>query len=148
IGLGLPRLTAGVRRLLRLAIPGVFAGGVTQINIVIGTIIASLAPGAVSYLYYADRIYQLPLGIVGVAVGVVLLPDLARQLRAGRNEIAAHTQNLSLEFAMALTLPAALALALLAHPIIKVLFERGEFGPADTAASAAALVAFAAGLPA
>ena len=79
-----PRLTAGVRRLWRLAVPGILAGGIIQINIVVGTMIASLAPGAVSYLYYADRIYQLPLGVVGIAIGIVLLPDLSRQLRAGR----------------------------------------------------------------
>ncbi|MCW5716357.1 MAG: murein biosynthesis integral membrane protein MurJ [Bauldia sp.] len=142
-----PRLTPGVRRLFRLAVPGIVAGGVTQINIVVGTIIASLAPGAVSYLYYADRIYQLPLGIVGVAVGVVLLPDLTRQLQAGRSDLAAHSQNRSLELALALTLPAAVALAVLAQPIIHVLFERGAFDAADTMATARALTAFALGLP-
>ncbi|MCC6736078.1 MAG: murein biosynthesis integral membrane protein MurJ [Bauldia sp.] len=150
-GLGLrlqrPRLTPGVRRLWRLAVPGVIAGGVTQINIVVGTIIASLAPGAVSYLYYADRIYQLPLGIVGVAIGVVLLPDISRQLQAGRADVAVHTQNRALEFALALTLPAAIALAVLAQPIIHVLFERGAFDAADTVATARALTAFALGLP-
>jgi putative peptidoglycan lipid II flippase len=101
----------------------------------------------VSYLYYADRIYQLPLGIVGVAIGIVLLPDLTRQLRSGRPELARHTQNRSLEFAMALTLPAAIALVVLAEPIITVLFERGAFSPADTHATASALAAFALGLP-
>src|SRR5262245_14525865 len=78
-----PRMTEGVRRLISLGIPGVVSGGVTQINIVIGTVIASLQAGAVSHLYYADRVYELPLAIVGVAIGVVLLPDVARQLRAG-----------------------------------------------------------------
>ena len=72
-----PRYTAGVKRLVELGIPGVIAGGITQINIVVGTMIATLQAGAVSYLYYADRLYQLPLGIVGVAIGVVLLPDLS-----------------------------------------------------------------------
>lgn len=149
LGLGLrrPRLTPGMRRLTRLAVPGVLAGGITQINIVVGTIIASLAPGAVSYLYYADRVYQLPLGIVGIAIGVVLLPDLTRQLRSGRDDVAGHTQNRALEFAMALTLPAAIALLVLAVPITRVLFERGEFTAADSSATAAALTAFAAGLP-
>jgi putative peptidoglycan lipid II flippase len=150
-GMGLPllrpRLTRRVRQFLRLVVPGAVSGGVTQINIVIGTIIASLVPGAVSYLYYADRLYQLPLGIVGVAIGVVLLPDLARQLRAGQSETARHTQNRALEFAMALTLPAAIALAVLAVPLVHVLFERGEFDASDTAATAAALAAFAVGLP-
>ncbi len=142
-----PRLTSGVRRLAKLAVPGVLAGGVTQINLVIGTIIASLAPGAVSYLYYADRLYQLPLGIVGVAIGVVLLPDLARALGNGLADVASHTQNRALEFALALTLPAAVALAVLATPIIAILFERGVFTEADTTATASALAAFALGLP-
>jgi putative peptidoglycan lipid II flippase len=148
IGLRRPRLTTGVRRLIRLGVPGVVAGGITQINIVIGTMIASLAPGAVSYLYYADRLYQLPLGVVGIAIGVVLLPDLSRALRAGRDDLAGHSQNRAVEFAMALTLPASVALFVMADPIIAVLFQRGSFGPADTVETANALAAFAAGLPA
>lgn len=143
-----PKLTAAVRRLWALAIPGILAGGVTQINIVIGTMIASMAPGAVSYLYFADRIYQLPLGIVGIAIGVVLLPDLSRQLRSGRMDLVDNAQNRSLEFAMALTLPASIALIVMPEPIINVLFERGSFGADDTAATAMALAAFAVGLPA
>lgn len=143
-----PRLTPRVRRLLQLIVPGALAGGVTQINILVGTIIASLSAGAVSYLYYADRVYQLPLGIVGIAIGVVLLPDIARQLRSGNEASAADTQNRALEFSMALTLPAAIAMAIVAEPIIQVLFERGAFTAADTSETAAALVAFAAGLPA
>ncbi len=146
--LRLPRWTPGVKRLLRLAGPAVLAGGVVQINIVVGTIIASSQPGAVSWLYYADRLYQLPLGIVGIAIGVVLLPDLARALRAGRAAEAAHTQNRSIEFAAALTLPAAVALAVIPVPIIALLFQRGAFGPADTFATAPALAAYAVGLPA
>ena len=137
-----------MRKLIRLFIPGALAGGITQINILVGTIIASLAPGAVSYLYYADRLYGLPIGIIGVAVGVVLLPDLTKQLRSGQPERAMHSQNRSLEFAMALTLPAAVALIVLAEPIISVLFERGAFTAEDTAATSAALIAFVAGLPA
>jgi putative peptidoglycan lipid II flippase len=147
IALRRPRLTPRVRRLIKLGVPGVVAGGITQINIVIGTMIASLAPGAVSYLYYADRLYQLPLGIVGIAIGVVLLPDLSRQLRAGRDDLAGHSQNRAVEFAMALTLPSAVALFVMAEPIIEVLFQRGSFRPSDTIATAAALAAFAVGLP-
>ena len=142
-----PRITEGVRRLVTLGIPGLVSGGMTQITIVIGTIIASLQPGAVSYLYYSDRLYQLPLGIVGVAVGVVLLPELSRKLRAGDHAAAMDTQNRSLEFALLLTLPAAVALAFAADPIIRVLFERGAFKPEDTANTAAALGAIAFGLP-
>ena len=95
-----PRLTEGVRRLVRLGIPGVIAGGITQVNILIGTIIASLQDSAVSWLYYADRIYQLPLGVIGIAVGVVLLPDLSRKLRAGNHQAAIESKNRSLEFSM------------------------------------------------
>jgi len=142
-----PVWNSDLRRLVRLGLPGVISGGVTQINIVIGTVIASLQAGAVSYLYYADRLYQLPLGIVGVAVGVVLLPDLARSLRAGDHRSVMDNQNRSIEFALLLTLPAALALAVAAEPIIRVLFERGAFGVADTRATAWALTAFAIGLP-
>ncbi|MBN8993763.1 MAG: murein biosynthesis integral membrane protein MurJ [Rhizobiales bacterium] len=143
-----PRWTPGVKRLTRLAGPSVIAGGITQINIVVGTIVASLQAGAVSWLYYADRLYQLPLGIVGIAVGIVLLPDLARALRAGRAEDASHAQNRSMEFAAALTLPASVALFVIPAAIIHVLFERGAFTAADTAATAPALAAYAVGLPA
>jgi putative peptidoglycan lipid II flippase len=146
--LKLPRMTDGVRRLLALGIPGLIAGGITQINIVIGTIIASLEASAVSYLYYADRLYQLPLGIVGVAIGVVLLPDLSRHLGAGNGAAAMDSQNRSMELALLLTLPAAVALLVAAEPIIRVLFERGVFTAQDTEATAWALAAFAVGLPA
>jgi putative peptidoglycan lipid II flippase len=142
-----PRVTPGVKRLIRLGIPGVISGGITQINIVVGTIIASLQAGAVSYLYYADRLYQLPLGIVGVAIGVVLLPDLSRRLAAGDHRSAMDSQNRSLEFGLLLTVPSAVALAVASEPIIRVLFERGAFTAADTAATAPALAAFALGLP-
>jgi len=148
LNLGWPRYTDSVRRLVQLGIPGVISGGITQINIVVGTIIASLQAGAVSYLYYADRMYQLPLGIVGVAVGVVLLPDLVRSLRAGDKNAVIDSQNRSIEFALLLTLPAAVALYLAAEPIIRVLFERGAFAAVDTPPAAAALAAFAVGLPA
>ena len=103
---------------------------------------------AVSWLYYADRIYQLPLGLVGIAIGVVLLPDLSRKLRASDGDGALHSQNRSLELALLLTLPAAVALMVVPMPIIQVLFERGAFSGADTIATSAALAAFAAGLPA
>ena len=143
-----PRMTDGMRRLITLGIPGVIAGGVTQLNIMIGTVIASQEPGAVSQLYYADRLYELPLAIVGIAIGVVLLPDVSRQLRAGNHEGVLDSQNRSLEFAMLLTVPAAVALAVVPIPIVKVLFERGAFTAADTANTAAVLSVFALGLPA
>jgi putative peptidoglycan lipid II flippase len=148
LSLRLPNWNDGMRRLVSLGIPGVIAGGITQINIVVGTIIASLQAGAVSFLYYADRLYQLPLGIVGIAIGVVLLPELSRKLRAGDTAAVQESQNRSLEFALMLTVPAAIALAIAAEPIVSVLFERGAFTAADSAATAAALVAFSFGLPA
>ena len=143
-----PRLTPGVRRLLALGIPGVIAGGITQINIIIGTFIATLQDGAVSWLYYADRLYQLPLGVVGIAIGVVLLPDLSRKFQEGNRAAAFESQNRSLEFSLILTLPAALALFIIPDQIISVLFERGAFSAQDTQATSLALAAFALGLPA
>jgi putative peptidoglycan lipid II flippase len=136
-----------MRRLIRLGIPGVIAGGVTQINIVIGTVVASLQDGAVSHLYYADRVYELPLAIVGIAIGVVLLPDVSRHLRAGDHAAVMDSQNRSLEFAMLLTVPAAVALAVVPVEIVKGLFERGAFTAADTPATAYALAIFSLGLP-
>lgn len=143
-----PRYSPAMKRLVELGIPGLISGGITQINIVVGTIIASLQAGAVSYLYYADRLYQLPLGIVGIAIGVVLLPELSRQLRAGNRPAVMDSQNRSLEFALVLTIPAAIALAIAAEPIIAVLFQRAAFTAADTVSTAWALRAFAIGLPA
>ena len=142
-----PRLSDDMRRLVTLGIPGIIAGGITQINIVIGSMIASLQDGAVSYLYYADRLYELPLAIVGIAIGVVLLPDTSRHLRAGNHAAVMDSQNRSLEFAMLLTIPAAVALAVVPWPIVATLFERGAFGPDDTRAVAGALAIFAIGLP-
>jgi putative peptidoglycan lipid II flippase len=147
--LPVPRLTPSVRRTLAVMAPGTIGAGVTQLNLLISTALASLLPsGSVSYLYYADRLNQLPLGVVGIAVGTAILPPLSRQVRLGHLDDAVGTQNRGLEFALFLTLPAAVALALLAMPILAVLFQRGAFGAADTAATAAALSAYAAGLPA
>jgi putative peptidoglycan lipid II flippase len=143
-----PRITPGVRRLLRLIAPAAVGAGVTQVNLLVDTVIATLLPtGAVSYLYYADRVHQLPLGVVGVAVGTALLPLMARQIGAGSHEAARANQNRAVEFSILLALPAAVALAILAAPITSVLFERGAFGPAESRATAWALAAFAAGLP-
>jgi putative peptidoglycan lipid II flippase len=144
-----PRLTPEVRRLLRRALPVAFGAGVYQVNVMAGTVLASLLPGgSVSYLFYADRLSQLPYGIIGVAVSTALLPLLSRQLRTGENSAAIHSQNRALEFAIFLMLPAAAALMVLADPIIDVLFRRGAFGPAEVRQTAAALQAFALGLPA
>lgn len=143
-----PRLTRSVKRLLSLGVPGVIAGGITQLNILVGTIIASTQDSAVSFLYYADRLYQFPLGIVGIAMGVVLLPVLSRHIRRDELEIASDTQNRAMELALALTLPAAAVLYLVPDAAIRLMFERGNFTAADTVATGAALAAFAWGLPA
>jgi putative peptidoglycan lipid II flippase len=145
----LPRLTPRVKQTLRIMGPGVLGAGVTQLNLVISTALASLLPGgSVSYLYYADRLNQLPLGVVGIAVATAILPPLSRQVRTGDLAGAAATQNRGVELALLLTLPAAAAFIVLAQPIMTVLFERGAFGPVEAAATAAALSAYAAGLPA
>jgi len=145
----LPRLTPGVRRVLRLMGPGAIGAGVLQVNILVGTIIASFLPtGAVSYLYYADRLYQLPLGVIGIAIGTALLPQLSREVRAGRLDGAVQMKNRSIEIAMLLTLPAAVALMTIPGEIVLALFQRGAFGAADVEATAYAVAAFAAGLPA
>jgi putative peptidoglycan lipid II flippase len=143
-----PRLTPAVRRLLRLMLPASLTAGAMQINLLVGTIIATVQGSAVSYLYYADRVYQLPLGVVGIAIGTALLPTLARNLRSGAADAAMDAQARALEFSLLLTLPAAAALMVVAGPIITVLFERGAFAAADSVATSRALVAFAVGLPA
>ena len=148
IGFRRPRLTPNVRRLLWLALPAAITGGITQINTLVGTAIASGQAGAVPALNLADRVYQLPLGVVGVAVGVVLLPELARALRAGHLVEAGSLQNRSIEFTLFLTLPAAAALLTMSEPIVRVLYERGAFSPEDTAVVAEVLAIFGLGLPA
>lgn len=144
-----PRWTPRVARLVKLATPVAIGGGVQQISVMLDVVWASLLPvGTISALYYADRIAQLPLGVVGIAIGTALLPLLARELRAGNTQSAMTNQNRALEFGLLFSLPAAVALWFLADPIIRVLFERGRFTSEDTLRTASALAAFAAGLPA
>jgi putative peptidoglycan lipid II flippase len=144
-----PRLTPEVKQLLVKVVPGAVGAGVYQVNLLINTIIAShVANGAVSFLNYADRVNQLPLGVVGIAIGTALLPTLTRQLRAGDQAAAGNSQNRAMELGLLLTLPAAFAMATIAHPIIALLFERGSFTAADTDQVAPALTAFSFGLPA
>ena len=143
-----PRLTPELKRLAVIAAPAVLAGGVVQINLLVGRQVASFTEKAVSWLNYADRLYQLPLGVVGIAVGVVLLPELSRRLRAGEAGAGQHAFNRGLEFALMLTLPSAVALAVIAQPLVSVLFGRGAWTEADTTATALALAVYAAGLPA
>jgi putative peptidoglycan lipid II flippase len=144
-----PAITQEVRLVLKRMVPGVIGAGVVQLNLAVDIIIASLLPsGAISFLYYADRVAQLPLGVIGVAVGTALLPLLARQLRTGQALSAHRSINRAVELALLLTVPAAVGLAVASGPIIAALFQRGAFGAAEAAASSAALVAYAVGLPA
>lgn len=144
----MPRLTPDVKRVITLSVPGIISGGIMQINLVIATMIATTIEGGVAFLYYADRLYQLPLGVIGVAIGVVLLPDMSRKLRAGNEAGALQSQNRALELSLFLTIPSAFALMAIAMPIIRTVYEHGAFTRADTAAVAPAVLCFAAGLPA
>ena len=143
-----PKFSPDVKRVLALSIPGIISGGIMQINLLIATVIATGIDHAVAYLYYADRLYQLPLGVIGVAIGVVLLPDLSRKLRAGDTQAALNSQNRALELSLFLTIPAAIALMAIPGPILHTVFEHGAFGADDTLAVAPTVLAFATGLPA
>ena len=144
-----PRLTPDIRKLFRLMLPAAVGAGVMQINLLVDVLLASLLPtGAISYLYYADRVNQLPLGVVGIAIGTALLPLLSRQVKAGEDAAALVSQNRALEIALLLTLPATAGLVVLAGPIVEVLFQRGAFTVADAQATGLALAAYALGLPA
>ncbi len=144
-----PRLSQDVKDVLRRMLPLALGVGVYQINILINNALATLvSAGAVSWLYFADRVNQLPLGVVGVAIGVALLPLLSRQIQGGDERAAADSQNRAIELSLLLTVPAAAGIAFLAEPITATLFERGEFTAEDRSAVSAALVAFSVGLPA
>jgi len=127
--------------------PGLIAAGIPQLKLIAGAMIASASPAAVSWLYYANRLYELPLGVVSIAIASVLVPAIAGSVRTGGHSEIAEAQGRGFEIAIALALPAAIAFAVLAVPIARTLFERGAFGAADTAAVAAALTAICAGLP-
>ncbi|MAK65029.1 MAG: murein biosynthesis integral membrane protein MurJ [Maricaulis sp.] len=143
-----PRWTPGVKRLVALGVPGAFAAGVTQINLTISQIAASFQDGANALLYFADRLYQLPLGVIGIGMGVVLLPVISRRIAAGDERGAANGMNRALEFSMALTLPAAAAMVAMPEFLVEGLFQRGEFGDRAALGTALAVEAFAVGLPA
>jgi putative peptidoglycan lipid II flippase len=130
------------------AIPGMVAGAGPQLLIVAGAIVASASPSAVSWLYFANRLIELPLGIVGVAVGAVLVPELSRAVRADDRNTITHAQSRGLELAIGLALPATLGLIALAEPVVRLLFEHGAFAAIDTMGTAHALVWLALGLPA
>ena len=143
-----PRLTSGVKRLVVLGVPGLLSAGSTQINLAVSTAVATYKDGAASWLYYADRLYQLPLALIGIAMGIALLPTLSRRLRAGDDQGAMNAMNRGMEIAAFLTIPAAVALFLIPNFLIGGLLERGQFTSLDTNNAALALSMFAFGLPA
>jgi putative peptidoglycan lipid II flippase len=134
-------------RVARLLLPAVFGLAAVQVMVFVNTLLASLLPaGSISFLYYADRVMEFPLGIFGIALASASLPAMSRQAAAGDLRGVAATLNLALRLAAFVSLPATVGLILLSTPITRVLFERGRFGPADTEATAAALVWYAVGL--
>ncbi|GHE99895.1 putative lipid II flippase MurJ [Aliiroseovarius zhejiangensis] len=143
-----PHMTPELKRLFIIAAPAALAGGVTQINLLVGRQVASFFDGAVAWLYYADRLYQLPLGVVGIAIGIVLLPELSRNLRSGDNLAGRNALSRAGELSLALTFPAAVALMVVPTQLVEVLFQRGAFSADDTASTALATAIYGAGLPA
>lgn len=148
--LRLPKLSPDVKKMLWLIGPAAIGQGAIQFNLLISTSLAAryLEQGAVSYLYYADRLNQLPLGLIGIGVGTAILPSLSRQISGGNSAAAAHTQNRAMELALLLALPAAVALVVSATPLIRGVFQHGAFTAADTIGTAGALAAFSLGVPA
>lgn len=144
-----PKPSPQVKAFLKLMAPAAIGAGAVQINLMMDIVLASFLPaGSLSYLYYADRLNELPVGVIGVAVGSVLLPYLSRQVASGAPEQAIASQNRAAETVLLFTLPAAAALIVIPEPLIRVLFEGGEFRASDTAPTVAALIAFSLGLPA
>ncbi|MFG6595642.1 murein biosynthesis integral membrane protein MurJ [Sulfitobacter sp. 1A13368] len=142
-----PRWSPDMRAMIVIALPAALASGVMQINLVVGQLVASQYDKAVSWLFAADRLYQLPLGVVGIAVGIVLLPDLSRRLRAGDDAGAQTALSRAAEISLALTIPSSVALIVIPFALVTVLFERGASGVDDTAAIATAVMVYGLGLP-
>lgn len=144
-----PRVTPMLKKLFKNMLPGVFGAGLAQVNLFVDMILASLLPvGAISFLYYADRLYQLPLSVIGTAIGTALLPMLSKALRS-KDEAAAHRLFISgIETGLLLALPAAAAYIAVAPTIMNVLFVRGAFTAEDSLSSALALIGYSVGLPA
>jgi putative peptidoglycan lipid II flippase len=144
-----PRFDADVRRLLKLILPAAVGAGAAQVNLAISTALAGglLAAGSISYINYADRLNQLPLGLIGIGLGTILLPTVSRLLSMGKEAEAMDTQNRGIELALFLTLPATAAFIFAAEPVIRGLFQHGAFTATDTRLCGWALSAFSIGLP-
>ncbi len=142
-----PRRTESTRRLMKLMIPGIIGGGMGQINLLVGQIIVSGIPGALTVLYFADRIYEFPLSMIGIAIGTALLPELSRRIHTDA-VAAVSLQNRAVEMALLLALPSTAAIIAIAEPICMAMFQYGRFTVADAQNTAIALAIFATGLPA
>ena len=142
------KIDAKVKFFFQKLIPSIFSSGVTQINILVGTIIASFQAGAVSYLYYADRIYQINLAVAGIAVGTVMLPELSKYIKNDNNDKALNLQNRAIELCLFLSIPGATALVLASEEITTSLFGYGSFNIESVNNTAVAITFFAFGVPA
>jgi|TARA_Y100000817_G_C16860438_1_gene545532 putative peptidoglycan lipid II flippase len=142
------KINKKIKIFFKKLLPSIFSSGVTQINILVGTIIASFEASAVSYLYYADRIYQINLAIAGIAIGTVILPQLSKHLQNNKFKKVEMIQNKSLELSLFLSLPASVAILIASNEIISSLFGYGSFDNESVSNSAKALFYFALGLPA
>jgi putative peptidoglycan lipid II flippase len=143
-----PKITEESKKFYKNILPAVLGCSVTQINIWIGTIIATTIPGAVSLIYYCDRLVQLPISLIGVSIGIVILPALSRYFKKKEIDNAISTQNRAIEFSLILSLPCMVAVFALSEPIIRILFERGEFTSSDTIKAIPGLITLSIGLPA
>ena len=144
-----PRIDDDIKQLLKLILPAAIGAGAVQVNLAISTALAGglLDPGSISYIYYADRLNQLPLGLIGIGLGTILLPTVSRQLSQKRDSEAMDTQNRGVELALFLTLPATIAFVIASEPIIRGLFQHGHFSAIDSVRCSWALSAFSIGLP-
>jgi putative peptidoglycan lipid II flippase len=144
-----PKLTPGVRQFIRVVLPATLGAGVYQVSVFIDTFfLTRIGTGAVSWFNYADRLNQLPLGVIGAAIGTAILPQVSRHVDIGEADQAAHVQGQAAELAMLLCLPAALALAVSALPLVSAIFEAGRFDASDAQQTALTLSIIALGLPA
>ena len=142
-----PNINPDIKKFFRKLIPGLIGANVMQINLMVDSIFASMIAGAISYLYYADRINQLPLAMIGIAINIALLPNLTRKIKQNELLQANNVHNLAIEVGLILVIPATLALTVIALPIIETLFERGQFNHQQSIAVANALFFYSLGLP-
>ena len=143
-----PRITPDLRRLAIIAAPAMLSAGVVQINLLVGRQVGSFFDGAIAWLSFADRLYQLPLGVIGIAIGVVLLPALSRKMQSKDTDGSRVAFNRATEMAMAITIPSTVALLIIPEQLVSVLFQRGAFTSDDVVATAAAVAIYSIGLPA